>query len=112
VRCVSGGLGGRHAQLGQQAAVVGLHPFLGRPPLVVVPENTDHFPLEVLPGGLDWTDRRVGKDPVKSPENVVRAAKKLPSTMICCRSLNAARRDAKYALSSSKPRSAPGPWKT
>src|ERR1700724_1375795 len=52
-----------HAQLGQEAAVVSLHPFLGQPALVVVPEGTDHFPLEVLPGGLDWTDGRVGKEP-------------------------------------------------
>jgi len=52
-----------HAQLGQEAAVVGLHPFLGQPALVVVPKDTDHFPLEVLPSGLDGTDGRVGKDP-------------------------------------------------
>ena len=51
-----GRLGGRHAQLGQEAAVVGLHSFLGQPVLGVVPEGTDHFPLEGLPSGLDWTD--------------------------------------------------------
>jgi hypothetical protein len=51
-----GGLWRRHAELGQEAAVVGLHPFLGQPALVVVPEGTDRFPLEVLPSGLDRTD--------------------------------------------------------
>src|ERR1700722_1376620 len=50
------GLGRGHAELGQEAAVVGLHPLLGQPAVVVVPEDTDHFPLEVLPGGLDRTD--------------------------------------------------------
>jgi hypothetical protein len=49
--------------LSQEAAVVGLYPFLGQPALVVVPEGTDHIPLEVLPGGLDSTDGRVGKEP-------------------------------------------------
>src|ERR1700722_13927533 len=60
---VYGSLGGRDSELDKQAAVVGLHPFLGQPALVVVPEYTDHFPLEVLPGGLDWTDGRVGEEP-------------------------------------------------
>jgi hypothetical protein len=50
---VCGGLGGRHTELGQEAPVVGLHPFLGQPALVVVPEDTEHFPLDVLPGGFD-----------------------------------------------------------
>ncbi len=45
VRCLLGGLRRGHAQLGQEAAVVGLHPFLGQPALVVVPEGTDHLPL-------------------------------------------------------------------
>ena len=53
---------------------------------------------------------------MKSPENVVRAAKELLSTTICSRanrrSLNAARNDAKYAPSSSKPESPACPWKT
>src|ERR1700745_37439 len=53
------------AELGKEAAVVGLHPFLGRQALVVEPEGTDHFPLEMLPGGLDWADGRVGKDPAE-----------------------------------------------
>src|SRR3984957_3837866 len=63
LRSLRGGLCRLHAELGQEAAVVGLHPFLGQPALVVVPEGTDHFPLEVLPGGLDWTDGRIGKEP-------------------------------------------------
>ncbi len=62
-----GRLGGRHGQLGQEAAVVGLHPFLGQPALLVVPEGTDHYPLEGLPSGLDWTDGRVGKGPGEFP---------------------------------------------
>ena len=57
-----GGLCRGHAQFGQEAAVIVPHPFLGQQALVVVSENTDHFPLEVLPGGLDWTDGRVGEE--------------------------------------------------
>src|SRR5580704_17695663 len=56
-------LGRGDSELGQKAAVVGLHPLLGQLPAGVVPEGTDHFPLEVLPSGLDWTDGRVGEDP-------------------------------------------------
>ena len=63
LRPLYGGLGGCDSELDQQAAVVGLHPFLDQPALVVVSENTDHFPLEVLAGGLDGTDGRVGKEP-------------------------------------------------
>ena len=51
------GFGGGDAEFGQQAAVVGLHPFLGQAPVVVVPEGADHFPFEGLPGGFDWADR-------------------------------------------------------
>ena len=51
-----------HTELGQEAAVVGLHPFLGQQAVVVIPKESDHFPLEVLPGRLDWTDGRVRKD--------------------------------------------------
>ena len=40
-----GGLRRGHAELGQKAAVVGLHPFLGQPALVVVPEGANQFPL-------------------------------------------------------------------
>src|SRR5579859_942223 len=63
LRPLYGGFGGGDSELDQQTAVVGLHPFLGQPALVVVSENTDHFPLEVLAGGLDGTDGRVGKEP-------------------------------------------------
>jgi len=62
-----GRLGGRHAQLGQEAVVVGRHPSLGQPAFIAVPEGTDRFPLDVLPSGLDWTDGRVGKDPGETP---------------------------------------------
>jgi AcrR family transcriptional regulator len=47
-----------HAELGQEAAVVGLHSLLGQSPVVVVPEGVDHFPFDVLAGGLDWSDGR------------------------------------------------------
>jgi hypothetical protein len=57
-----GGLGCRDAELGQEAAGVGLHPLLGQSPVVVVPERADHLPLEVLLGGLDGADGRVGED--------------------------------------------------
>src|SRR5258708_31950980 len=67
LRYLLSGLRDSHTELGQEAAVVGLHPFLGRQALVVVPEGTDHFPLEVLSGGLDWADGRVGKDPGEVP---------------------------------------------
>src|SRR5580658_7712669 len=63
VRSLPGGLRRGHAQLGQEAAVVGLHPLLCQPALVVVPEGTDRFPLEVLTGRPYRTDGRVGKDP-------------------------------------------------
>src|SRR6476646_2673487 len=63
LRPLSGGLCRGHAQLGQEAAVVGLHPLLCQPALVVVPEGTDHFPLEVLTGRPYRTNGRVGKDP-------------------------------------------------
>jgi predicted kinase len=45
-----------HAELGQEAAVVGLHPLLSQSPVVVVPERVDRFPLDVLAGGLDGAD--------------------------------------------------------
>ena len=61
-----------HTQLGQEAAVVGLHPFLGQPTLAVVPEGADHFPIEVLPGGLDWTDGR-------NPDGMDTAVRFLPT---------------------------------
>jgi hypothetical protein len=58
----------------------------------------------------------VGEEASDTPENVLRAAAKLQSTMICSRtirrSLNAPRSAAKYALSWSKLKSPPGPWKT
>jgi hypothetical protein len=61
VRSPLGGLRRGHAELGQEAAVVGLHPLLSQPPVVVVPERVDHFPLDVLAGGLDGADGRVGE---------------------------------------------------
>src|SRR5580700_10769366 len=63
LRHLSGGLYRGYAELGQEAAVVGLHPLLCQAAVVVVPEGTDHFPLEVLPGRPYRTDGRVGKDP-------------------------------------------------
>src|SRR5665213_24292 len=76
-----GGLGCGDAELGQEAAVVGLYPLFGESPVLVVSEGADHFPLEVLAGGLGRGRWEWVNTPVKSPENVVRAARKLPSTM-------------------------------
>src|ERR1700747_917953 len=59
LRPLSGGLWRGHAPLGQEAAVGGLPPLLCQPALVVVPEGTDHFPLEVLTGRPYRTDGRV-----------------------------------------------------
>ncbi len=33
----------------------------------MVPERADHFPLDVLAGGLDWADGRVGEDAGEVP---------------------------------------------
>ena len=82
-----GGLHGGHAELGQEAAVVGLHPLLGQSPVVVVPERVDHFPFDVLAGGLDWSDGRGYEDVGEVAENVLRAARNLPSAMICSRTI-------------------------
>jgi hypothetical protein len=57
------GLRDRDTKLCQEAAVVGLHPLLGQAAFVVVPEGTDHFPLEVLPSRLERTDGREGEEP-------------------------------------------------
>jgi hypothetical protein len=92
---------GRHPELGQEASVVGLHPLLGQPPVIVVPEETDHFPLEVLPSGLDCADRRVREHPGEVAGERSARRQNLPSTTICSRTsrspLIAARNDAKYA---------------
>ena len=56
MRSVLGGLRRGHAELDQEAAVVGLHPLLGQAPFVVVPERVDHFPLKVRASGLDGAD--------------------------------------------------------
>jgi hypothetical protein len=65
----------------------------------VVPERVDHFPREVLAGGLDGAGGRIGEDAGAVAGNVLRAARKLPSTMICSRTirrlLEAARGEAK-----------------
>src|SRR5689334_24641486 len=50
-----------YAELGQEAAVAGLRPLLRQPPVLVVPEGVDHFPLDVPPGGLDRSDGRGGE---------------------------------------------------
>jgi hypothetical protein len=50
-----------HAELGEEAVGVGLHPLLGQALVVVVPERVDHFPFDVLAGGLDRSEGR-GED--------------------------------------------------
>jgi hypothetical protein len=62
VRPALGGLCGGYAELGQEAAVVGLHPLLRQPPVLVVAEGVDHFPRDVLAGGLDRSDGRGCED--------------------------------------------------
>jgi hypothetical protein len=76
-----------HAELGQETAVVGLHPLLCQSGVVVVPEGTDHFPLKVLSGGLDWTDQRVGKDPGEVTGEGSACRQEVASTMICSRTI-------------------------
>jgi len=50
------------AEVGQEAAVVGLDPLLRQPAVVVVPERGDDFPLDLLAGGPDRTAGSVGED--------------------------------------------------
>ena len=62
VRCRLNGFRDGDAEVGEEAAVVGLHPFLGQSPIIVVPEGADDFPFQVLAGGFDGADGRIGED--------------------------------------------------